>query len=141
MVSHLLTSIKDCHAEPEDHVIKINRWLFGFLSNINEWSISDCLNTFRLSNSQKCSPSRRCLAIHNDGSVVESVNGVTIQHFGKLVNLHGGVRSQDAMLKDPDVEANYVRRNENHKGRKCYLIPQQLIKSEIWIQVWNAQLF
>jgi hypothetical protein len=39
------------------------------------------------------------------------------------------------MLKDPNVDAGYVRRNENHKGRNCCRVPQQLIKSEIWIQL------
>ena len=55
--------------------------------------------------------------------------------LGKLVSGHGGVKSHDAMLKRIDVEADYVRRQENGVNKKCTIIPLALIKSDLWISL------
>jgi hypothetical protein len=64
---------------------------------------------------------------------------MSIQMYGDLVALYGGVRSHDAMLKDPASDADYVRRPENHRIRKCCLTPQNLIKSDIWIKLCTSE--
>jgi hypothetical protein len=55
-----------------------------------------------------------------------------------LVAQNGGVRSFNAVLKEPSSDASYVRRPENNKVRKCCIVPQSVIKSEVWINLCTS---
>ena len=85
--------------------------------------------------SQKCHPPGPALAIINDDQLISPEDDLSIQMLGKLVSGHGGVKSHDAMLKRSDVEADYVRRQENGVNKKCTIIPLALIKSDLWISL------
>jgi hypothetical protein len=41
MATQLLPSVRDLHAEQEDHIKKINRYLAGLLDHSDDWSISE----------------------------------------------------------------------------------------------------
>ena len=83
--------------------------------------------------SQKCQPPGVALAIINGDNIIAPEDDLSIQNFGHLVSAHGGVRSHDAMLKRSDIEAEYVRRQENGVNKKCTIVPLALIKSDLWI--------
>ena len=83
--------------------------------------------------SQKCQPPGVALAIINGDHIIAPEDDLSIQNFGRLVSAHGGVRSHDAMLKRSDIEAEYVRRQENGVNKKCTIVPLALIKSDLWI--------
>ena len=129
----MLPAVKELHAEPEDHHKVISRWLRGLLRQAEDWTLSDCLSRFRMIKSQKCHPPGPALAIINDDQIIAPEDDLSIQMLGRLVSAHGGVRSHDAMLKRSDVEADYVRRQENGVNRKCTIVPLALIKSDLWI--------
>ena len=133
--SEMLPGVKDLHAEPEDHHKIISRWLRALLKQAEDWSVSDCLSRFRMIKSQKCQPSGPALAIINDDQLIAPEDDLSIQMLGKLVSAHGGVRSHDAMMKKSDIEADYVRRQENGVNKKCTIIPLALIKSDLWISL------
>jgi hypothetical protein len=41
MATQMLPSVRDLHAEQEDHIKKINRYLAGLLDHSDDWSISE----------------------------------------------------------------------------------------------------
>ena len=129
----MLPAVKELHAEPEDHHKVISRWLRALLRQAEDWTLSDSLSRFRMIKSQKCHPPGPALAIINDDQIIAPEDDLSIQMLGRLVSAHGGVRSHDAMLKRSDVEADYVRRQENGGNRKCTIVPLALIKSDLWI--------
>lgn len=129
----LLGTVQEYHAEPEDHISVVTRWLRALLKLSDEWSVSESLNAFRLITSKKVSPPGRCLAVVNDPALINVEDELSIQMLGTLVAQYGGVRSHDAMLKRPSSVADYVNLRENGRTRKCTLIPFSLIKSDIWI--------
>ena len=135
----ILITVQEYHAEPEDHVKIVTRWLRGLLKLAEEWSVSECLSAFRLISSKKVSPPGRCLAVVNDPTVISVADDLSIQMLGRLVAQYGGVNSQDAMLKRPDITADFVSLRQNGHTRKCTLIPFSLIKSDIWIALCYSE--
>ena len=131
--THMFPTVKDLHAEPEDHHKVISRWLRALLKQAEDWTISECLSKFRLIKSQKCQPTGPCLAIINDSQMISPEDDLSVQMFGRLVSGHGGVRSHDAMLKKPEIDATYVKLKENGINKKCCIVPITLIKSDLWI--------
>lgn len=158
MKNELLPSIKPLHEEPSgkkycmtlnldgicvlfpnlsftDHIKLITRWLRAMLKMTETWSVSDCLNYFRLVSSKKTTPPGRCLAVVNDPNVMCPNDPMSIGDFGTLVSQYGGLRSFATMLKRPTSDLEYVTVKENGLLRRCCIIPFSLIKSDVWISL------
>lgn len=140
MKKELLPSIKPLHLEPEDHIKIITRWLRALLKMTEEWSVSECLNCFRLVNSKKTTPQGRCLAVVNDPSIIRPQDPMTLGDFGALVSKYGGLKSFATLLKRPTSDLEYVTVKENGLLRRCTIVPFSLIKSDVWIALCLSKL-